>query len=117
MRYMFFIYANPAQADTPELIARYRACTEEAAARGALLASDQLHRAHTAATVRVRNGEALITDGPYAETKEQIGGYYILECDDRDEAIAFASKIPNAEDGCIEVRPIMGADARAEGAL
>jgi len=108
VKYMFLIYADPAQPDTPELMARYRAITEDAAGRGALRGGDQLHRSHAATTVRVRNGETLLSDGPYAETKEQIGGYYILECGDLDEALAFASSIPNAEGGCIEVRPIMG---------
>jgi len=108
MRYMFLIYADPAQEDTPDLIAGYEAFTRDMASRGAMQAGDQLHRAHAATTVRVRNGETLTTDGPYAETKEQIGGYYVLECRDLDEAIEFASRIPNAADGCIEVRPMMG---------
>ena len=107
MRYMLLIYADPAQPDTPEIIAQYNAFTEEATSRRALCASDQLHRANTATTVRVRNGRTLTSDGPFAETKEQIGGYYILDCKDLDEAIEYASKIPNAADGCIEVRPIM----------
>ena len=100
MRYMLLIYADPAQPDTPEIIAQYNAFTEEATSRRALCASDQLHRANTATTVRVRNGRTLTSDGPFAETKEQIGGYYILDCEDLDEAIEYASKIPNAADGC-----------------
>jgi hypothetical protein len=110
---MFFIYADPAQPDTPDLRARYDSFTQDVAGRGALRGGHELHRSGTATTVRLRRGETLSTDGPYAETKEQIGGFYILECADLDEAIELASKIPNAEDGCIEVRPIMerqGAD-------
>ena len=107
MRYMLFIYADPDQRDTPELMSRYSAFSEETVRRGVMRAGDQLHRAPAATTVRVRAGKTLTSDGPYADTKEQIGGYYILDCKDLDEAVGFASKIPNAEDGCIEVRPIM----------
>jgi hypothetical protein len=62
---------------------------------------------NTATTVRVRNGKMLTTDGPFAETKEQLGGYYLLNCKDLDEAIELAAKIPAAPDGSIEIRPIM----------
>ena len=106
MRYMLLIYADPAQHDTPELIERYRAFTKEVSDCGALSSSDALQRSYAATTVRVRNGKVVTSDGPYAETKEQIGGYYVLECADLDQAIAFAAKIPNAEDGAIEVRPV-----------
>ncbi len=108
MRYMFLIYADPAQPETSELIASYNTFTQQTVDRGVMRAGDQLHRANRAITVRVRNGETLRSDGPYAETKEQIGGYYILDCQDLAEAVEFAAKIPNAVDGCIEVRPIMG---------
>ncbi len=62
----------------------------------------------SATTVRVRDGKTLTTDGPFAETKEQFGGYYLLECKDLDQAIELAAKIPTARDGSIEVRPLMG---------
>ena len=64
----------------------------------------------TATTVKVRNGERLVTDGPFAETKEQLGGFYLLECKDLDEAIEWAAKIPGAQNGTIEVRPVMSFD-------
>ena len=62
---------------------------------------------NTATTVRVRNGKTLTTDGPFAETKEQLGGYYLLNCDDLDEAIEIAAKIPGARHGSIEIRPVL----------
>ena len=107
MRYMLLIYGDPRQPDTPELLARYAAFTSETAERGAMRAAHQLHRADTATTVRVRDGKAVISDGPYAETKEQIGGFYLLDCKNLDEALEWAAKIPNAEDGSIEVRPVV----------
>ena len=113
MRYMFLIYADPAQPDTPDIIAAYGAFTQDVVSRGAMRAGDQLYRSDSATTVRVRGGDTLVSDGPYAETKEQIGGYYILDCKDLDAAIAFAAKIPNAADGCIEVRPIVDMDGGA----
>jgi hypothetical protein len=74
---------------------------------GHCLASEALQSVQTATTVRVRNGRTAITDGPFAETKEQLGGFYIVHCKDLDEAIEIAAKIPGAHDGSIEVRPIM----------
>jgi len=74
---------------------------------GKLVAGDALMPTETATTVRVRDGNIATTDGPFAETKEQLGGYYLLECNDLDEAIEMASKIPSARWGSIEVRPIM----------
>ncbi len=76
------------------------------AARGAYVTCDALQDRATATTVRVRNGKTLATDGPFAETKEVLGGYYILECRDLDEAMAYAAKIPDAQYGSVEVRPI-----------
>jgi hypothetical protein len=107
MRYLFLIYGDPRQPDMPELLARYTAFTSETVERGTLRVSHQLQRADTATTVRVRDGRLLVSDGPYAETKEQIGGFYLLECRDLDEALDWAAKIPTAEDGVIEVRPVV----------
>ena len=73
--------------------------------------SRTVHPTATATTVRVNGGKPLVTDGPFAETKEQLAGYYILDCEDLDEAIAWAARIPTAckgGEGCIEIRPIMG---------
>ena len=71
-----------------------------------MVAGDALQPIETATTVRVRNDETLTTDGPFAETKEQLGGYYVLECENIDEALQYAAKIPTAEYGSIEVRPV-----------
>ena len=70
------------------------------------MTADRLRPTSAASTVRIRNGETLITDGPFTETKEQLGGYYVLECENLDEALAYAAKIPAAEHGSIEVRPV-----------
>lgn len=113
MRYMFLIYvagsgdAQPDAAEAQEMMAAYGAFGDEVRERGVYEAGDALLPVRTATTVRVRNGQTLTTDGPFAETKEQLGGYYILNCKDMDEALEFAAKIPNARDGSIEVRPIM----------
>jgi hypothetical protein len=74
---------------------------------GHMVGGNALMPTDTATTVRVRDGETLVCDGPFAETKEQLGGYYLLECENLDEAIAKAAKIPSAKCGSIEVRPIM----------
>jgi hypothetical protein len=88
------------------LIAEYEVFGEDIGRRGVLLAGERLRPTTDATTVRVRDGEVLVADGPFAETKEQIGGYYIVDCQDLDEAIEVASKIPAARHGTIEVRPI-----------
>lgn len=81
-------------------------CGEGLRERGMLLAAEPLHPVETAATVRVRNGKVSITDGPFAETKEQLAGFYLLEARDLNEAIQMAVKIPPAREGSIEVRPV-----------
>lgn len=111
MRYMFLIYADQNQeskwseAEIKEVYAAHMRFGEEARARGVMEGGDELQPVTTATTVRVQNGKTLTTDGPYAETKEQLGGYYILNCKDLDEALEMAAKIPT--NGCIEVRPIV----------
>ena len=87
-------------------MSEYGAFGDEMGARGVLQDGDRLRPTTDATTVRVRNGEVLTADGPFAETKEQIGGYYVVDCKDLDEAIEVASKIPGAGNGTIEVRPI-----------
>ncbi len=113
MQYMLLIYgengAGPAP-DTPEfgeMMQGYGAFTQEIRDRGIMQGGDALQPVATATTVRVRDGAAAITDGPFAETKETLGGFYILDCADLDEAIEYAAKIPGAKHGSIEVRPIM----------
>ena len=86
--------------------AGYDAFGQEMTARGVLLGGERLRPTTDATTVRVQGGEVLVSDGPFAETKEQMGGFYLVECKDLDEAIEVASKIPAASHGTIEVRPI-----------
>ena len=81
-------------------------CGAELMDRGVLLAAEPLHPVETATTVRIRNGHLTVTDGPFAETKEQLAGFYLVEARDLNEAIQFASKIPPARTGSIEVRPV-----------
>ena len=81
-------------------------CGEELRANGKLLAAEPLHVVETATTVRIRNGMLSVTDGPFAETKEQLAGFYLIDARDLNEAIQLASKIPPAREGSIEVRPV-----------
>jgi hypothetical protein len=112
MRYLLLIYQDEAarsQWSKEELAAEYQdyfAFGGEMEKRG-VSAGDALLPTSTATTVRVRNGKTLTTDGPFAETKEQLGGYYVLECEHLDEAIEIAAKIPGARHGSIEIRPVM----------
>jgi hypothetical protein len=108
MQYMLLIYSNEnGEGDgTADVIARYGAFTQDVRDKGKLVTADRLQPSTAATTVRIRNGETLVTDGPFAETKEQLGGYYVLECDNVDEALEYAAKLPTAEYGSIEVRPV-----------
>jgi hypothetical protein len=113
MKYMLLIYVDPQAApaaDTPAAQAEYEgygAYSQELAASGAMVSGDPLHGNETATTVRVRDGETLTSDGPFAETKEHLAGYYVVDVADLDAAIAWAAKIPSALHSAIEVRPIM----------
>lgn len=113
MRYMALIYGNEAiglnmnEAEQQAMLGEYNAFTEMVSARGAMLAGEALLPTHSATSVRVREGKTLTTDGPFAETKEQLGGFYLLKCDNLDEAIELASQIPAAKQGTIELRPIV----------
>src|SRR3954447_24576623 len=102
------LYADASPQDIAATFAAHgefgQAATEAGVFQGV---GDGLQPAATATTVRVRDGERLLTDGPYAETKEQLGGFYALECKDLDEALEWASKIPEAKTGSIEVRPVI----------
>src|SRR3954454_17289558 len=100
-------YANATPEDIGAIFAAHGEFGEAAGKAGVLLGGDGLQPTATATTVRVRDGERLLTDGPYAETKEQLGGFYLLECKDLDEALAWAARIPEAKTGAIEVRPVM----------
>ena len=113
MHYLLLIYqdeAAHAQWSQEQLAAEYEAYnvySEAVAKSGAMQGGNALMPTNTATTVRVRNGKTLTIDGPFAETKEQLGGYYLMQCKDLDEAIALAAKIPAASDGSIEIRPVM----------
>ncbi|HEX2618643.1 MAG TPA: YciI family protein [Phototrophicaceae bacterium] len=114
MKYLLMIYEdengarkNMTEADLQAEMAAYYAYGEELEKSGIFVAGEALHPITSATTVRVRDGKTLTTDGPFAETKEQLGGYYLLECKDLDEAIVWAAKIPGAKGGSIEIRPIV----------
>jgi hypothetical protein len=94
------------EAEAAAQTAAYMAWGEEMGARGVLQGGERLRPTTSATTVRVRDGETLTSDGPFAETKEQMGGFYLVDCKDLDEAIDVASRIPGAAHGSIEVRPI-----------
>jgi hypothetical protein len=111
MKYMLNIYGDMSEyADlTPEqnaeVMQAYDAFWQEA--QGVILAGEGLEGPETATAVKVRDGERLVTDGPFPETKEQLGVFYLVECKDLDEAIEWAAKIPGAQNGTVEVRPVM----------
>ena len=114
MQYMLLIYSDsnagptPGSAEFGKMIADYQAFTEEVKNAGALVSGDALQGVDTATTVRAPAGsKPTTTDGPFAETKETLGGYYLLDCKNLDEALAYAAKIPTAAYGSIEVRPVM----------
>ncbi len=113
MQYMFLIYSaddTGPQPGTPEwgaLMTGYKEFNDEVSATGVLVAGQPLQGIETASTVRVRSGKTETTDGPFAETREVLGGYYLLDCKDLDEALAWAAKIPSSAFGSIEVRPIL----------
>jgi hypothetical protein len=107
MKYMFLLYhAEDDSFATPEAMANWGRFEQELAQSGAKQSGEALQPSTTATTVSVRNGETIATDGPFADTREQLGGYYILECADLDAAIAMAARFPTAPTGHVEVRPI-----------
>ena len=111
MRYLLLIYEN--EKNQPEFegneqeFQRWMDYTERLKASGCYVAGEALLPTSTATTVRVKNGKRVTTDGPFAETKEQLGGYYVGDCKDLDEALKWAEQIPSADRGPVEVRPIM----------
>jgi hypothetical protein len=113
MQYMLLIYGDESSWDgrsdeeRGQIFQAYGAFTEELRQSGSMVAGDALQPTQTATTVRVQEGETLTTDGPFAETKEQLGGYYLIEADSLDEAIEWAGKVPGARHGSVEVRPVM----------
>ena len=116
MKYLCLIYADEKiepQPGTPEmerLMEAYGAFTHDIQEKGVMVGGEALQPVATATTVRLRGGKTEIVDGPFAETKEQLGGFYILDCKDLDEALSIAARIPSAEHGSVEVRPVLEFD-------
>jgi hypothetical protein len=114
MRYMLLMYSRetpegPTPDEVDALIRDHSALVTDAKRKGVLLAVEGLKPTVTATTVRMQDGKALVLDGPFAETKEQLAGYYILECRDLDEAVEWAKRMPTAckgSSGCVEIRPV-----------
>jgi hypothetical protein len=116
MRFLCLICAEKVREWMPEADAarhfeEYRVFTDDLRRSGRLVGLDRLLPPDAAVTVRVRNGKVSTTDGPFAETKEHFGGYYLIEARDMNEAIAIAARIPGAKRGCVEVRPVADDDA------
>jgi hypothetical protein len=113
MRYLLLIYtqerfeADLTPGEQDSVMEAYFAFSREAREAGVMLSGEALQPTATATTVRVREGKTLTADGPFAETKEQLGGYYMLECPNLDEAIEWAAKIPGARHGSVEIRPLV----------
>ncbi|MEO6842420.1 MAG: YciI family protein [Bradyrhizobium sp.] len=113
MQYLLMVYRNDAEfgkmdaAERKNVTAEYGTFTQSIIQSGNFKAGDGLQPTSTATTVRVRDGKTLTTDGPFAETREQLGGYYLVEAKDLDTALAIAARIPGAKTGSIEVRPVM----------
>ena len=122
MQYLLLIYQAelpPGEERDPAALGAelelYNAFTREVRERGQFIAGEALDTTDTATSVRIQDGRTVVTDGPFAETKEALGGFYLLECKDLDEAIEMAAKIPAARRGTIEVRPVWSYDVGATG--
>ena len=117
MKYLLTIYgdesrwADATPQDLQQMMAAYEAFSREATAAGVMLGGEGLSSSGTATTVRVRGDDVVTSDGPFAETREQLGGYYLLDCGDEEEAIGWAARIPGARHGAIEVRSVMDYEA------
>lgn len=110
MRYMLLVYLDEQALNETEREQCYEESirlTQELSAKGNYLAAAPLHPVSTATSVRVRDGKRLVTDGPFAETREQLGGYYLIDARDLDEAMGIAARIPGARKGTIEIRPVI----------
>ena len=118
MKYLCLIYQDESvaqklqKAEVEKIYGDYLVLTDEIKRSGRFLGNNRLQPTQTAITVTVRNGKVTTTDGPFAETKEQLGGYYLIEAGDRNEAIQIAAKIPSAHFGSIEVRPVWEIEQR-----
>lgn len=116
MKYMLILASDPADEPSPDsdtfgpYMAEWAAYTQALVEAGAMVTGEALHGAETASTVQVRDGKRIVTDGPFIESKEVIGGYYVIDVADLDEALDWAAKIPNSHFGTVEVRPVMQFD-------
>jgi hypothetical protein len=116
MKYMLILASDPADEPNPNdeafgpYMAEWAAYSQALVEAGALVAGEALHGVETASTVQVRDGKRLVTDGPFVESKEVIGGYYVIDVADLDQALDWAARIPNAHFGTVEVRPVMSFD-------
>ena len=119
MKYMLLIYdeeqewAALSKEEKQKIYGEYRQLMQELETKGQHLGGDQLHPTTMATSIRVRNGSQMITDGPFAETREQLGGYFLIEAKDLDEANSIAARIPSARMGTVEVRPVVETAAPA----
>jgi hypothetical protein len=119
MKYLLLIYDDTkawekfSETERQQAMGEYMQFTQEIKSGGQYLTAHQLHSPSAARSVRVRHGQRLVTDGPFTETREQLGGYYLIEAKDLDEAIAIAARIPSAREGTIEVRPVVESPAQA----
>ncbi len=110
MKYMLLIYLDEqalSETERERCYAESAQLAQDLAARGQYVAAAPLHPTSTATSVRVRDGKRLVTDGPFAETREQLGGYFLVDAKDLDEALRIAARIPGARTGTVEVRPVM----------
>ena len=113
MKFMLLLWGDESQwegmseEDAAADMARWDEYTKELAAAGAMVAGEGLQPSAAARILRVENGERVVTDGPFAETKEQLGGFYVIECGSMEEALEWAAKVPSAERGATEVRPVI----------
>ena len=120
MKFMLLIYHDEAtwdaltESERQKIYREYRELIQELEPKGTYLVGDQLQPASTARTVRVSEGKSMITDGPFAETREQLGGFFFIEAADANEANAIAARIPSARMGSIEVRPVVAAAPTAD---
>jgi len=117
MRYMLLVYLDEQALDATEREQCYVESTQlthDLSSSGNYLAAAPLHPVSTATSVRVRDGKRLVTDGPFAETREQLGGYFLIDAQDLDEALGIAARIPGARKGTIEVRPVIEVEGMPE---
>ncbi len=116
MKYMFLLigeegWTHQSEDEVKADMEKYEAFDNDSRSAGKFVSGEGLQESATATTLRVRDGERLVSDGPFAETKEQVGGFYVLDCENLDEAIEWAAKIPAAKHGAIEIRPVFDYEA------